>query len=209
MSAAKNSLSSHKIEMLFYVCVVVIDPAHHTIPQTISIQAPHPNMPTHIATLRKIVKLFKSITPKDQKDLLAGVGVVQYTLTLRRTSQCLPGDQQSSATTAHSCVCELIGVQSQRGGTRLPHQITTAVRGLRRGLSGERRAQAFFRALLQLKGVRIVELPPLAAPSVLPPAPTPVAVQQDEPEPDPAPALAKPSDEDVPDSWDSDSDSEE
>ena len=155
-----------------------------------------------MGTLRKIVKLFKSIATKDQKALVAGVGVVQYTITLCRTTQGLPGALNSLDASGHSCACELIGVQLKRGGTRLPHQINTAIRGLRRGLSGERRAQAFFRALIQLKGCRIIELPPMVidAPHVTPtvePKPQPAAAQ-----PAPEAEVIMPADDDVPDSWD-------
>jgi len=125
--------------------------------------------------LKKQVRLFKSLPAKEAGRLSAGVGTPQYTITVRRTHQRLPGHELGSLDSdASKVTCELVGVVSRQGSSRLPHQINTALKGLRRGTSGERRALAFFRALIQLKGVQVVELPPLAAvraPSPPPPPP--------------------------------------
>ena len=182
-------------------------------------------------TLKKVARDYRRLSAREREKLETGIGTVQYTITLRRTHKPLSGYELDSMDGRVGMVtCELLSVEQRRGKRgQLPHQIVTSLRGLRPGLSPERRVQNFFRAIAQLKGCRVVELEAEVVQrkeAVVQRKEVEVAqrkevevaqrkeavVQRKEVEvaqrkeavvqKEEAPAIKRPSDEDVPDSWD-------
>ena len=156
--------------------------------------------------LKKVVRNYRELRHEDRMRLEKGIGQVRYTITIRRTHKGLAGYEFESMDGRVGMVqVELISVtHNQPSSRRLPHQIVTALRGLRRGLPAGKRTQAFFRGLIGLKGVRVVELqaPYRPAPSpapiklealaMIPPVEQAATVSQ----------VVMPTDDEVPDSWD-------
>jgi hypothetical protein len=155
--------------------------------------------------LKKVVRNYRELRHEDRMRLEKGIGQVRYTITIRRTHKGLAGYEFDSMDgRVGMVVVELVSVtHSQPSSRRLPHQIVTALRGLRRGLPAGKRTQAFFRGLIGLKGVRVVELQ-----AAYRPAPAPV--KQEAPIKQEAPVVQEeavsqivmPTDDEVPDSWD-------
>ena len=153
--------------------------------------------------LKRVIRDYRLVQPRERSKLEGGVGIVQYTIVLRRTHTALAGYELDSMDgRAGMVTCELVRVEHKRSGRgQFPHQIATALRGLRKGLSAERRVQNFFRALAQLKGCKVVELQA---------EPLPVEekiTKEVEVEQATSPAVAqpleleKPSEEEVPECW--------
>lgn len=166
-------------------------------------------------TLKKVARDYRRLSAREREKLETGIGTVQYTITLRRTHKPLSGYELDSMDGRVGMVtCELQSVEQKRGRRgQLPHQIVTSLRGLRPGLSPERRVQNFFRAIAQLKGCRVVELEAevvqrketvVQKEQVTVVQKERVTVVQKEQ----ATVIKKPSDEEVPDNWD-DSDEDE
>ena len=167
-----------------------------------------------IQALKKVARDYRRLNAREREKLETGIGTVQYTIILRRTHKPLSGYELDSMDGRVGMVtCELQSVEQKRGRRgQLPHQIVTSLRGLRSGLSAERRVQNFFRAIAQLKGCRVVELEPevvqkkelVVQKKELVVQKKEAVVQKEEPA-----AIKKPLDEDVPDNWDdSDEDGE-
>ena len=165
-------------------------------------------------TLKKVARDYRRLSAREREKLETGIGTVQYIITLRRTHKPLSGYELDSMDGRVGMVtCELQSVEQKRGRRgQLPHQIVTSLRGLRPGLSPERRVQNFFRAIAQLKGCRVVELEAEVVQRKEAEAVQrkeavvqrkEAVVQKEETTP-----IKKPSDEEVPDNWD-DSDEDE
>ena len=172
-------------------------------------------------TLKKVARDYRRLSAREREKLETGIGTVQYTITLRRTHKPLSGYELDSMDGRVGMVtCELQSVEQKRGRRgQLPHQIVTSLRGLRPGLSPERRVQNFFRAIAQLKGCRVVELEAEVVQrkeTVVQRKETVVqrketVVQKEQVtvvQKEQVTVIKKPSDEEVPDNWD-DSDEDE
>lgn len=167
--------------------------------------------------LKKITRDYRLLSGRERAKLESGVGVVQYTLVLRRTDRALSGYELDSMDGRVGMVtCNLVTVEQKRGRKgQLPHQIVTSLRGLRQGLSAERRVQNFFRALIQLKGCKVIELQALPSRTIVKPKqivkPKP-AVQEEEVREEVQEeevVIKKPTDEEIPESWEDFSSDEE
>ena len=167
-----------------------------------------------LSELKKLVRDFRLVGQRDRSKLTSGVGQPQFTMTIRTTNKRLAGYELDSMDGRIGMVtCELVSLESKSSRRGLPHQVSMALRGLRRGLSAEKRAQCFFGALIRLKGCRIVELPPKPQqqqqPQQQPKPQKSVALQEpEEPEEPGKPEVKMPEDDEVPSDWD-DSDDEE
>jgi len=167
--------------------------------------------------LKKILRDYRLLSGRDRAKLESGVGVVQYTIVLRRTDRALSGYELDSMDGRVGMVaCNLVTVEQKRGRKgQLPHQITTCLRGLRQGLSAERRVQNFFRALIQLKGCKVIELEALPsrvivkAKEVVKPKPAVRKEVKEEEVKEEEVVIKKPTDEEIPESWEDFSSDEE
>ena len=166
--------------------------------------------------LKKVLRDYRLLSGRDRTKLEAGVGVVQYTIVLRRTDRALSGYELDSKDGRVGMVtCNLVTVEQKRGRKgQLPHQITTCLRGLRQGLSAERRVQNFFRALIQLKGCKVIELEALPSRVIVKPKevvkPKPaVREEEEEVKEEEEVVIKKPTDEEIPESWEDFSSDEE
>ena len=168
--------------------------------------------------LKKITRDYRLLSGRERAKLESGVGVVQYTLVLRRTDRALSGYELDSMDGRVGMVtCNLVTVEQKRGRKgQLPHQITTCLRGLRQGLSAERRVQNFFRALIQLKGCKVIELEALPSRIIIKPKevikPKPAVQEEEEVQEEVQEeevVIKKPTDEEIPESWEDFSSDEE
>tara|TARA_Y100000816_G_C26060146_1_gene556604 strand:+ start:122 stop:643 length:522 start_codon:yes stop_codon:yes gene_type:complete len=169
-------------------------------------------------SLKKVTRDYRLLNTRERAKLESGVGVVQYTIVLRRTDRALSGYELDSMDGRVGMVtCNLVTVEQKRGRKgQLPHQIVTSLRGLRQGLSAERRVQNFFRALIQLKGCKVIELEALPTRTIVRPKEVvkPKATAQEEAgevevEVEEEVGIKKPTDEEIPESWEDFSSDEE
>ena len=112
--------------------------------------------------LEKLVKGYALLPHAESKQLESARGAVaSVTIRFERTQAPLHGVQlATSAGFSDQRQSKLVTWSNRDGSTRFPRQIGAALRSLGRHAEGKQRILAFFRALIRLKGVCMLDVTP-------------------------------------------------
>ena len=120
-----------------------------------------PDMPvTFQKQLQTLVKGYALLPKGERRSLESTTGAsASVTIRFERTQTALHRVQQSTSTGFNDQnQSRLVSWSNRDGSTRFPRQIGAALRSLGRHLTGKQRTLAFFRALIRLKGVCMLDV---------------------------------------------------
>ena len=115
---------------------------------------------TYQKQLNSLVRGY-ALLPRDERRSLESTTGVSPSVTIRfeRTQTPLHGVKQSTSTGfSDQNQSRLVSWSNRDGSTRFPRQIGAALRSLGRHLKGKHRTLAFFRSLIRLKGVCMLDV---------------------------------------------------